>query len=93
MATVFDFLSKSTTLKVGIIGGTGLEKSEFMVATGEKKVSTPYGDPSDSFILGTIDGVEVVVLARHGRNHHLNPTNVNFRANLWAMKSLGWLLE
>uniref|UniRef100_A0AC34QFS7 S-methyl-5'-thioadenosine phosphorylase n=1 Tax=Panagrolaimus sp. JU765 TaxID=591449 RepID=A0AC34QFS7_9BILA len=91
MSSIFDFLPKTTTkpLKVGIIGGTGLEKSEFMVPTGTKKVATPYGDPSDEFITGTFDGVEVVVLARHGRDHRLNPTNVNFRANLWAMKSLG----
>ena len=89
MASVFDYLGKSKSLKVGIIGGTGLEKSDFMVSTGTKVVETPYGQPSDSFTLGSIDGVEVVVLARHGRDHKLNPTNVNFRANLWAMKSLG----
>ncbi|KAE9550574.1 hypothetical protein FO519_006232 [Halicephalobus sp. NKZ332] len=82
-------LNDAHTIVVGIIGGTGLEKSDFMIPAGTKVVETPYGEPSDSLTLGTIDGVEVVVLARHGRDHRFNPTNVNFRANLWAMKSLG----
>uniref|UniRef100_A0A7E4ZSP4 S-methyl-5'-thioadenosine phosphorylase n=1 Tax=Panagrellus redivivus TaxID=6233 RepID=A0A7E4ZSP4_PANRE len=91
MASVFDLLPARADgpLKVGIIGGTGLENSEFMVAREQVAVETPYGAPSDTFTLGTINDVEVVVLARHGRDHRHNPTNVNFRANLWAFKSLG----
>uniref|UniRef100_A0AC34FHF6 S-methyl-5'-thioadenosine phosphorylase n=1 Tax=Panagrolaimus sp. ES5 TaxID=591445 RepID=A0AC34FHF6_9BILA len=95
MATIFEGFEKSTAevtvpeIKIGIIGGTGLENSEFMLTRESVSVMTPYGEPSDTFTLGSIDGVEIVALARHGKQHHLTPTNVNFRANLWAMKSLG----
>uniref|UniRef100_A0AC35G0S9 S-methyl-5'-thioadenosine phosphorylase n=1 Tax=Panagrolaimus sp. PS1159 TaxID=55785 RepID=A0AC35G0S9_9BILA len=95
MATIFEGFEKSTAeitepkIKIGIIGGTGLENSEFMLTQESVSVMTPYGEPSDTFTLGSIDGVEIVALARHGRKHEINPTNVNFRANLWAMKSLG----
>ncbi|KAE9549485.1 hypothetical protein FO519_007296 [Halicephalobus sp. NKZ332] len=89
MSTVFDYLGKSKSLKVGIIGGSGLHKLDFLVSTGTTIVETPYGEPSDSLTLGTIDGIEVVILARHGRDQRFGPTTMNYRANLWAMKSLG----
>lgn len=51
-----------------------------------KKVTTPFGDPSDSLLLGEVNGVPCVLLARHGRKHNIMPSNVNYRANIWAMK-------
>ena len=57
--------------KIGIIGGSGLYKMEALTDVEEIKIDTPFGAPSDAFILGTLDGNRVVFLARHGRNHHL----------------------
>ena len=75
--------------KIGIIGGSGLYKMEALTDVEELKVDTPFGDPSDAIILGTLDGTRVAFLARHGRNHTLMPTELPFRANIYAMKSLG----
>lgn len=79
-------------LKIGIIGGTGLDqdssilKDRKSIPVGE----TPYGLPSDQeLVSGKIGDVEVYILARHGRNHDISPTNVNYRANLWTLQSLG----
>src|SRR5271163_561794 len=55
----------------------------------EERVTTPFGDPSDAFILGELEGRQVAFLARHGRGHRLLPTELNFRANIYAMKKLG----
>lgn len=55
----------------------------------EVAIDTPYGAPSDVLIQGTIQGVDCVILARHGRQHTINPSNVNYRANIWALKSVG----
>ncbi|MDX2231204.1 MAG: S-methyl-5'-thioadenosine phosphorylase [Leptolyngbyaceae cyanobacterium bins.349] len=78
-----------TEVAIGIIGGSGLYKMEALQDVEEVQVDTPFGSPSDSLILGTLDGVRVAFLARHGRNHHLLPTELPFRANIYAMKSLG----
>lgn len=75
--------------KIGIIGGSGLYKMEALKDVEEVRVETPFGDPSDALIVGTLDGTRVAFLARHGRNHHLTPTELPFRANIYAMKSLG----
>uniref|UniRef100_A0A832M3C0 S-methyl-5'-thioadenosine phosphorylase n=1 Tax=Oscillatoriales cyanobacterium SpSt-402 TaxID=2282168 RepID=A0A832M3C0_9CYAN len=74
---------------VGIIGGSGLYKMEALKDVEEVQIDTPFGKPSDSLILGTLEGVRVAFLARHGRNHHLLPSELPFRANIYAMKSLG----
>ena len=74
---------------IGIIGGSGLYKMEALKDVEEIQVQTPFGQPSDSLILGTLDGIRVAFLARHGRNHHLLPSELPFRANIYAMKSLG----
>jgi 5'-methylthioadenosine phosphorylase len=78
-----------TTAKIGIIGGSGLYKMDALQDLEEVKINTPFGDPSDAIILGTLDGTRVAFLARHGRNHHLTPSELPFRANIYAMKSLG----
>lgn len=76
-------------VKVGIIGGTGLDNPEIFQDRKEKFVETPFGKPSDALILGTIKGVDCVLLARHDRGHTIAPSNVNFRANIWALKQEG----
>ena len=75
--------------KIGIIGGSGLYKMDALKDAQEVKVSTPFGDPSDVFIVGNLEGATVAFLARHGRYHHLIPSELPFRANIYAMKQLG----
>ncbi len=75
--------------EIGIIGGSGLYSMPGLTDIHEAKIETPYGDPSDSFILGTLEGRQVAFLARHGRGHTILPSELNFRANIYAMKSLG----
>ncbi len=76
-------------IKIGIIGGSGLYKMDALQDIAELTVETPFGFPSDRLITGTLDGIKVVFLPRHGRNHHLLPTELPFRANIYALKSLG----
>jgi len=75
--------------KIGVIGGSGLYQMEALQDVEEVTLETPFGNPSDAFIIGTLEGTRVAFLARHGRNHHLLPTELPFRANLHAMKQLG----
>ncbi|MHC5735496.1 S-methyl-5'-thioadenosine phosphorylase [Nostoc sp.] len=74
---------------IGIIGGSGLYKMDALKDVEEVRVETPFGSPSDALILGTLDGTRVAFLARHGRNHTLLPSELPFRANIYAMKQLG----
>jgi len=76
-------------LKVGIIGGTGLDNPDLLEDRKEKIVDTPFGSPSDVLILGRISGVDCVLLARHGRKHTLSPSAVNYRANIYALRAEG----
>jgi 5'-methylthioadenosine phosphorylase len=78
-----------TEAAIGIIGGSGLYKMEALTQVEEVQIETPFGKPSDALIVGSLDGVPVAFLARHGRNHHLLPSELPFRANIYAMKSLG----
>ncbi|OQR75457.1 S-methyl-5'-thioadenosine phosphorylase-like [Tropilaelaps mercedesae] len=75
--------------KIGIIGGSGLERPDLLKQPQEKYVKTPYGEPSDALITGKINEIDVVILSRHGRRHTINPSNVNYRANLFALKLEG----
>ena len=75
--------------KVGIIGGSGLYQIDALKDIKETAVSTPFGEPSDNFIIGSLGGVEVAFLARHKRGHTILPTEINYRANIYAMKKLG----
>ena len=75
--------------KIGIIGGSGLYKMDALKNVQEVKSSTPFGDPSDELIVGELEGAKVAFLARHGRNHHLLPSDLPFRANIHALKQLG----
>ena len=76
-------------MKIGIIGGSGMEDPAFIADYSSKTVTTPYGDPSSELVIGTIASVPVVILSRHGPNHSINPTNVNYRANIWSLKEEG----
>ena len=74
---------------IGIIGGSGLYSMQGLTSTREVRVKTPFGDPSDAFVLGTLEGKRVAFLARHARGHRILPGEINFRANIYAMKLLG----
>jgi 5'-methylthioadenosine phosphorylase len=74
---------------VGIIGGSGLYDIEGMTAVREVKIRTPFGEPSDAIILGTLEGVRVAFLPRHGRGHRISPSELPAKANIYALKSLG----
>ena len=75
--------------KIGVIGGSGLYQMAGLTEIEEVILSTPFGDPSDAFIIGTLAGERVAFLPRHGRGHTLLPTEIPFRANIYAMKMLG----
>src|SRR5436853_2144316 len=77
------------TAQIGIIGGSGLYQMPELKNIVEVKVETPFGSPSDAFIVGTLEGVHVAFLPRHGRGHRYTPTNLPFRANIYGMKLLG----
>ncbi|MGL5808132.1 MAG: S-methyl-5'-thioadenosine phosphorylase [Xenococcaceae cyanobacterium] len=78
-----------TQVKIGIIGGSGLYQMDALKNIQEIHEDTPFGSPSDALIIGNLNGTSVAFLARHGRNHHLLPTEVPYRANIYAMKKLG----
>ncbi len=78
-----------TRAKVAIIGGSGLYEIEGLQDAREVRVGTPFGDPSDALVTGTLEGRRVAFLARHGRGHRILPTEVNYRANVFALKVLG----
>lgn len=82
-------MSTAAGVRIGIIGGSGLYQMPELTAVEEVKVDTPFGPPSDAFIVGTLEGERVAFLPRHGRGHRLTPTEVPFRANIYAMKLLG----
>jgi 5'-methylthioadenosine phosphorylase len=75
--------------EIGIIGGSGLYTMPGLSEVREVTVQTPFGEPSDAFVLGTLEGRKVAFLARHGRGHRILPSELNFRANIYAMKDLG----
>lgn len=77
--------------KIGIIGGTGLYDSDLMENVKELTINTPYGSPSDSITVGELAGKQVAFLPRHGKKHTIRPTDVNSRANIFALKKLGVL--
>ena len=76
-------------IKLGIIGGSGLYGMPGLAETREVRVATPFGKPSDAYLVGTLAGKRVAFLARHGRGHRILPTELNFRANLYGFKKLG----
>src|ERR1700726_4523214 len=81
--------SKRDPVRIGIIGGSGLYTMPGLTETRELRVRTPFGDPSDAIVTGTLEGRRVAFLARHGRGHRISPSDVNYRANICALKLLG----
>ena len=79
----------SKDISLAIIGGSGLYAMQGLENSEERKVSTPFGEPSAPIIIGSLEGQRVAFLARHGIGHHLNPSEINYRANIYALKSLG----
>lgn len=81
--------------KIGVIGGSGLYEMEDLKKVKEVEVKTPFGKPSDKYILGELEGKEMVFLPRHGRGHRILPHEINFRANIYGMKKLGveWIIS
>ena len=75
--------------KVGVIGGSGLYKMKEMTGVKKMKVNTPFGEPSDAIILGSLEGVRVAFLPRHGEGHRISPSELPAKANIYALKSLG----
>jgi 5'-methylthioadenosine phosphorylase len=76
-------------VKLAVIGGSGVYDMEALTEVEERQISTPFGDTSDSIIIGTLTGKRIAFLPRHGRGHRLTPSEVPYRANIWALKSLG----
>ena len=76
-------------VKLAVIGGSGVYEMEALADVEERHIPTPFGDPSDSIVIGTLSGVRIAFLPRHGRGHRLTPSEVPYRANIWALKSLG----
>src|SRR5918994_7879976 len=74
---------------IAIVGGTGMYDNTILTNIAEAKISTPFGHPSDLITIGELEGVKVAFLPRHGRRHTIPPHGINYRANVWAMRSLG----
>jgi 5'-methylthioadenosine phosphorylase len=86
---VYAAVKENCMIKVGIIGGSGLDDPNILNDPEEIKVETEYGDPSSMLLSGNIGGIETVILARHGKRHQYSPTEVNNRANISALKKIG----
>src|ERR1700756_206804 len=82
-------MGEANSTSIGIIGGSGLYTMGGLTGTRELRVKTPFGEPSDDLVLGKLEGKRVAFLARHGRGHRILPGEINFRANIYAMKQLG----
>ncbi len=78
-----------SAVRIGIIGGSGLYSMAGLSNTREVRVKTPFGEPSDAFMIGMLEGQRVAFLARHGRGHRISPSEINYRANIYALKTLG----
>ena len=83
------------SVRIGIIGGSGLYDMAELTDRVEKTLTTPFGDPSGPYVLATLRGKRVAFLARHGKGHRLNPSELNYRANIFGMKMLGveWIMS
>jgi 5'-methylthioadenosine phosphorylase len=81
--------ASADSVRIGIIGGSGLYNMAGLQKTREVRVKTPFGDPSDALVVGTLEGKRVAFLARHARGHRFLPTEINYRANIHAMKQIG----
>lgn len=76
-------------VKIGVIGGSGLYQIETLTDIEEVSIDTPFGDPSDEYVIGSLEGIRVAFLPRHGKGHRISPSELNFRANIYGFKKLG----
>ena len=76
-------------IRIGVIGGSGLYAMEGLKVIEERRIETPFGDPTDAYVIGELEGRRIAFLPRHGRGHRLLPTELNYRANIFGMKVLG----
>ncbi len=76
-------------VQIGIIGGSGLYSMPGLTEVREVRLQTPFGDPSDAYVTGKLEGKRVAFLARHGRGHRILPSEINFRANIYGFRQLG----
>ena len=81
--------SKQEAIRIGIIGGSGLYQMAGLTGAREVRMKTPFGNPSDAIVVGTLEGRRVAFLSRHGRGHRVSPSEINYRANICALKMLG----
>lgn len=83
------------SIQIGVIGGSGLYQMNELTNVEEVRISTPFGDPSDAYIVGSLEGKRIAFLARHGRGHRILPSEINYRANIYGFKKLGvqWLIS
>lgn len=81
--------TQAEKISIGVIGGSGLYEMEGLTKIKSVKISTPFGKPSDEYIIGTLEGKRVAFLPRHGKGHRILPTEINYRANIYGMKKLG----
>jgi 5'-methylthioadenosine phosphorylase len=95
MEYYWSWFSMANDIKIGIIGGSGLYQMAELAETEEIEIETPFGRPSDTYRIGTLEGKRVAFLARHNRNHTISPSELNFRANVYGFKKLGveWILS
>lgn len=82
-------MKTAVKVSIGVIGGSGLYEMEGLTRVKEVRVATPFGKPSDAVVVGDLDGVRMAFLSRHGRGHRLSPSEINYRANIYALKKLG----
>lgn len=85
----------ASEVKIGVIGGSGLYQMEGLTSVEEVEIKTPFGNPSDAYRIGALEGRRVAFLARHNRNHTISPSELNFRANIYGFKQLGveWIIS
>ncbi|MGC4095812.1 MAG: S-methyl-5'-thioadenosine phosphorylase [Nitrospira sp.] len=81
--------TRNERVTIGVIGGSGLYNIEGLTSTRSIRVRTPFGAPSDAITVGSLEGIRIAFLSRHGRGHVVNPSGINYRANIFALKSLG----
>ena len=88
-------MSAGAAIRIAVIGGSGLYDMADLADREQRRVETPFGDPSAPFVIGALAGQRIAFLARHGASHHILPSELNFRANIWALKSLGveWIIS
>lgn len=82
-------MTTATPVRIGVVGGTGLYEMDNLADVQEVTISTPYGDPSDAITVGTLNGIRIAFLPRHGRGHRISPSEIPVRANIHALKQLG----